>query len=195
MTGRRRHARQRRLIGRSGKYPETRLTLRQLKTQPISSANEPSAAIPSEAFETAQETAFKRTVVGCSGFGVSFVLVTLACLQREPGGGLIFVWRWSVLWWVVAGVVSAAWYWQTVWNAHSNSGQGARKRMKWGYVLAAVATAIAFFYPSRFVADENRKDMMFGVTIAGVVIATGCWLMYRIFRGWGLIDEDEKRRG
>ncbi len=124
--------------------------------------------------------ALKRIVSVATALGFGTALGSLACLGRGATHGFDFQWRWRALLWAAVGAAAGANFWRLAWRAERKATPKARARFVRYSVLMLIGAFAAFAYPMRFIADEHRGDVYFGLALAIAVLTCLGLLVFRV---------------
>jgi hypothetical protein len=141
-----------------------------------------------------QDSVFKRIVVASTGLGLACMLASLAAIRIGRDTGLEFVWHWSILVVVAAGVFWNARFWKAVWAEQQSSTADSRRKVKVHLAVLALLGIGSFLYPIRFIEQSYWSAIARGLFTAATFLATMCWLIYKAGQMFLQIDAAELKR-
>jgi hypothetical protein len=121
------------------------------------------------------------------------MLASMGAVNKDAGG-LNFSFHWSVPVLFATGAGLAFVFWRVVFRFEGGSDDTKKRRLKQIAAALLVVAFTSFFYPLRMVDPERRREVIFGIVLALVVLSCFGWLIYQTIRFVEASSREEEKR-
>src|SRR5215471_17089406 len=118
------------------------------------------------------EPLFRHIVVISTTLAFCTMLAVLGGTVIDPTNGLSFQWHWTVLLWVLAGLVSVPWVWNAVWKTTDDPVPANKSTLRKAIMLFCVVALCSFLYPLRKVLAHRGGPYITGFLVAAVALTS-----------------------
>lgn len=135
---------------------------------------------------------FKRMITLSTAASLGLAYGWLGGFVRQPDGNLAFHWRWLVLFWVLIGLCSTAWFWRKIWPPAGRP-DATRKDIIQGSLALALPGVWWLLFPLRSQSGTGQHfwQVLLGLSIAAMVLTFGAFMVIRLGRAFEEEDEGE----
>ena len=140
-----------------------------------------------------QTDQFRRVLVLSTAAAFGGMLASLGAVVKNAGG-LAFRFHWSVPALFIVGCGLAFFFWRVVFRFESGTSDLKKRKLKQVAAALLVMAFAAFFYPLRLIEAERRREVIFGIVLAMVVLSGFAALIYKTIRFVEASSREEEAR-
>ncbi len=117
----------------------------------------------------------------------------MASFGRVDGTGAQGAWIWRTLVWGLVGGGTCVYFWAMLWPAKAVQGP-TRTRVLKGFLVVAAPSVYWLSFPLYFISGRDCRDVLTGLTAAGLILGLGAWMMMRLIKAFEHSDQVETER-
>ena len=143
--------------------------------------------------EGGQSDQFRRVLVLSTAAAFGGMLASMGAVVKNAGG-LAFRFHWSVPVLFIIGCGLAFFFWRVVFRFESGTTDLKKRKLKQVAAALLVMAFVAFLYPLRLIEAERRREVIFGIVLAMIVLSGFGVLIYKTIRFVEASSREEEAR-